>query len=260
MTDHILVEDQKNIRLIRFNRPEKKNAITQAMYQKMVDAIESAPDDDIRVLIFLGHDGIFTAGNDIMDFMGSIMSAGFQNSPTLKFLHALARCPLPMISGVDGLAIGIGTTMLMHCDMVYASAQSSFKTPFLNLGLVPEAGSSLLAPLLMGHQKAFELLVAGETFSSAQAKEAGLIGHIVESRLLEQTCFDTAEKLSTLAPEALKLSRQLLKGPPDHILKRIDEEAALFAERLTSDEAREAFSAFMEKRPANFKKDPAQGE
>ncbi len=254
MIHPILIEDRKNTRIIRFNRIDKKNAITQAMYQTMANTIKTAPDDGIGVLIFLGQEEVFSAGNDVMDFMNSAMGADFRTSSTMNFLHALATCPLPMIAGVDGLAIGIGTTMLMHCDMVFASTRAYFKTPFLNLGLVPEAGSSLIAPKMMGYQKAFELLILGETFTSLDAKEAGLINHIVTSEQLEEKCLETAEKLTTLAPQALELSRTLLKGSFDEIIKRINEEAVLFMERLSSEEAKEAFMAFSEKRAANFQK------
>ncbi|MEP3673675.1 MAG: enoyl-CoA hydratase-related protein, partial [Hyphomicrobiales bacterium] len=184
-------------------------------------------------------------------------SSNFSDSPVIRFLRTLATCKIPMIAGVDGLAIGVGTTMLMHCDMVFATTRTTLKTPFLNLGLVPEAGSSLIAPRIMGQQRAFEMLVMGEIFSADAAYRAGLVNHVVDESSLEERVMEAANKLAALPPEALHLSRGLLRGDEDEILQRIDEEAVLFAQRLKSDEAREAFTAFMEKRPPNFTKSSA---
>ena len=257
MSDDIAISDSGTIKTIRFNRVEKKNAITQAMYTALADAIDDAQTQRCPALVFLGQPGVFCAGNDIMDFMTTAMSPNFSDSPVIRFLRTLATCKIPMIAGVDGLAIGVGTTMLMHCDMVFATKRTTLKTPFLNLGLVPEAGSSLIAPRIMGQQRAFEMLVMGETFSADAAHHAGLINHVVDEGSLEERVMEAAYKLAALPPEALRLSRGLLRGDEDQILQRIDEEAVLFAQRLKSDEAREAFTAFMEKRPPNFTKSSA---
>lgn len=255
MSDDIDICDQGTVKTIRFNRMEKKNAITQAMYTAIADAIDAAHAQGCAAIIFLGQPGVFSAGNDIMDFMSNAMSADFSGSPTIRFLRALATCKIPMIAGVDGLAIGVGTTMLMHCDMVFATQRSTLKTPFLNLGLVPEAGSSLIAPHIMGQQRAFEMLVLGETFSAEAAHQSGLINHVVSEDSLQERVMDAARRLAALPPEALRISRGLLRGNEEaEILQRIDEEAVLFTKCLHSDEAREAFTAFMEKRPANFNK------
>lgn len=257
MSDDVEIKDQGTIKTIRLNRLDKKNAITQDMYSTIADAMDAAQKDGFSAIVFLGQPGVFSSGNDISDFMTNAMSDDFSSSPTLRFLRALATCKIPMIAGVDGLAIGVGTTMLMHCDMVFATKATTLKTPFLDLGLVPEAGSSLIAPLIMGQQRAFELLVMGEKFSADRAHAAGLINHIIEEDALEKRVMEAAQKLTALPPEALRLSRGLLRPNEEEILKRIDQEAALFAERLDSDEAREAFAAFMEKRPPNFNKPDA---
>lgn len=253
MTDYIEIGDDAAIRTIRFNRPEKKNAITQDMYTAIADAIDAAQTDGTAVIVFLGHPGVFSAGNDIRDFMSRGMSGDLGSSPTFRFLKSLATSKVSMLAGIDGLAIGVGATMLMHCDMVFATTRSTLKTPFLSLGLVPEAASSLIAPRIMGHQRAFELLVMGETFSAEDAKAAGLINRIVDEDMLERTVIEAGLKLAAQPPQARAFCRQLVKGDPLEITRRMDEEALLFAERLTSAEAREAFTAFMEKRPANFK-------
>lgn len=253
MSGDIEITDDGAIKIIRFNRMDKKNAITQEMYAAMSDAMEAAQKDTLSAIVFLGQPSVFTSGNDIADFMTNAMSDDFTRSATMRFLRALAQCKIPIIAGVDGLAIGIGATMLMHCDMVFATKRSLLKTPFLNLGLVPEAGSSLIAPLIMGRQRAFEMLVLGEDFSAERAREAGLINHIIDEDVLEKHVMETAYKLASQPPEALRLSRALLQNGEEQILQRIEEEAVLFAKQLHSDEAREAFEAFMEKRPPNFK-------
>ena len=175
MTDHILIErpdDAPGVQVIRLNRAEKKNAITRAMYQAMTDALKAGDaDDSVRATLFLGSDGCFSAGNDMNDFLAFAMG-GSMGGEVLDFLHALAAHGKPLVSGVDGLAIGIGTTIHLHCDLTYASIRTEFRTPFVDLALVPEAASSLLAPRLMGHQRAFALLAAGEGFSATAARDA----------------------------------------------------------------------------------------
>ena len=252
MTDFITIADDEHVRSIRFNRADKKNAITQDMYAKMADGIESATEDGIRAILFLGQSGVYSAGNDIVDFLSRGMTDDMSATATVRFLKALATSSTPIVAAVDGLAIGVGTTMLMHCDMVFASESTTLKTPFLNLGVVPEAASSLIAPRIMGPQRAFEMLIMGETFSADRAREAGLVNHVTSSDELEETAMAAAKKLSKLAPGALSISRKLLRGDTSDIIARMDEEFVLFAERLKSDEAREAFAAFMEKRPPRF--------
>ncbi len=250
MTDHILIERSEtapHVQIIRFNRPEKKNAITRAMYQAMTDALKAADEmPDIRVSVFLGTDGCFSAGNDMADFLAFAMG-GSMGREVIDFLVALASARKPVVSGVDGLAIGIGTTIHLHCDLTVASDRSLFKTPFVDLALVPEAASSLIAPHLMGHQRAFALLALGEGFSATDAKDAGLIWKVTAPEAVEAETLALAARLAAKPPEALRIARDLMRGPPDAILGRITEEAEHFAARLKSTEARAAFEAFMKR-------------
>ncbi len=246
--NHILIErpeDRPGVLLIRLNRPEKRNAITRTMYQAMTDAILAAnADDGVRAIAFLGTPGAFSAGNDMADFMAFAMG-GTLGKEVIDFLHALSGSQKPLVSGVDGLAIGIGTTIHLHCDMTFATPRSLFRTPFVDLALVPEAASSLLGPLVMGHQRAFAMFAAGEGFSAAEAKDAGLIWQVVDEEEIEERTLIAAAALAAKPPQALKIARDLIrKGRPD-VAARIDEEAALFAERLKSPEAMAAFQKFM---------------
>jgi len=237
------------VQIVRIDRPEKKNSITGAMYQVLIAALtEGASNPDIAVTLFLGQPGIFSAGNDISDFVAASAGGNFENH-AFNFLYALVDCPTPLIAAVDGPAVGIGTTLMMHCDFVLASPRAAFLTPFVNLGLVPEAASSLIGPRLMGHARAFELLVMGETFSAEQAREAGLVNRIVPPEELEAAALKVAKTLSAKPREAVRISRQLLKGDPAEIKKRMKDEVALFMERLKSAEAMAAFQAFLQKAP-----------
>lgn len=246
---HIILDrlaDYPGVLAIRFNRPEKKNAITHAMYMRMTAALLAANDDaGIGAIVFLGTEGCFSAGNDMADFLAFAMSAGGEKPGAAVFLSALANAAKPLVSGVDGLAIGIGTTLNMHCDMTVASGRSLFRTPFVDLALVPEAASSLLGPRIMGHQRAFALLVAGEGFSGAQALEAGLVWKLAEPQEVEREALTIAASLARKPPQALKIARDLVRGDRGEVLARMDEELTHFAERLKSDEARAAFEAFM---------------
>ncbi len=248
-TDHILLERPETapgVQIIRFNRPDKKNAITDAMYRAMIEALGAADADaDIRVIAFLGSPGCFSAGNDMADFMAFAMSGGKGRLAAGDFLHALVGVQKPIVSGVDGLAIGIGTTLNLHCDLTVASSRSLFKTPFVDLALVPEAASSLLVPRIMGHQRAFALLAAGEGFSADQAQQAGLIWKVVPETEVEAETLRIAAMLAAKPPQALKIARDLLRGDSADIRARIDEEIIHFAAQLQSAEARAAFEAFM---------------
>jgi len=248
MTDHVLIDRPANlpgVQVIRLNRPEKKNAITRAMYAAMTEALRSADvDPAVRATLLLGSEGCFSAGNDMADFLAFAMG-GIMGREVVDFLHALAAHTKPLVSGVDGMAIGIGTTIHLHCDLTVASPRSSFKAPFVDLALVPEAASSLIAPRLMGHQRAFALLVAGEAFSAAEAREAGLIWKVVEA--VEAEAMELARRLAGKPPEALRTARELMRGNREEIAGRIDEETHHFAVRLRSAEARAAIEAFMAK-------------
>lgn len=248
MSEYIEQSASAGVLTVRMNRPDKKNAITAAMYDAMARAIKAGEGDDaVRAILFLGTPGAFTAGNDIADFMRIAMSGERDSMAVFDFLEAIIMSAKPLIAGVDGLAIGVGTTMLMHCDHVVASGPSLFKTPFVDLGLVPEAGSSLIAPRIMGHHRAFDLLAMGEGFSAAEAKAAGLVSRVVEPGELEAAAMAAAAGLAAKPPEALAISRRLIRGDRSDILARMKEEAVLFGERLQSAEARQAFTAFMSK-------------
>ncbi|PRD45691.1 enoyl-CoA hydratase [Phyllobacterium phragmitis] len=245
MSDHIEIERQEAVQIIRIARPEKKNALTRAMYAAMAEALRAGDTDEaIRVHVIFGQPGVFSAGNDMQDFMAAAMG-GKMGDEVLDFLDALSNAKKPVISGVDGLAIGIGATIHLHCDLSFATPQSMFRTPFVDLGLVPEAGSSLLAPRLMGYQKAFALLALGEGFSAEAAKEAGLVYRIVEPAELEPAVLEAAQAIATRPPEAMQLTKALLRASDETIGERISREAKHFAERLTSQEAREAVTKFL---------------
>jgi enoyl-CoA hydratase/carnithine racemase len=240
-----------------FNRPEKKNALTGEMYDALSDALEAGDrDGSVAVHVFLGGNGVFTAGNDIGEFLTS--SGGDQAvlKAVLRFIRLLPRVAKPMLAGVDGLAVGIGTTLLFHCDLVYASPTARFQTPFLDLGLVPEAASSLLMPARMGYARAFEMLVLGKVKDAAEMHSAGLVNAIVASDQLEAEVMGVAGELARKPPAALAQARRLMRGDVETMSRRTDEEAAIFARQLQSAEAREAFQAFLEKRAPDFSKPP----
>lgn len=249
MTEHIVVERRGAAQLIRINRPDKKNALTRAMYAAMNAALRSGDAAaDVRVHVFLGVPGAFSAGNDITDFLAYAQD-GALGDDLIEFLVRLASTEKPMVSGVDGIAVGIGTTLNLHCDLTFATRRTVFRTPFVDLGLVPEAGSSLLAPATIGRQQAFALLGLGRGFSADRAKTAGLIYDVVDEDDLEKEVFAAAEEIAAKPPEALKLARELMRGGSrEALVERIREEARLFGERLRSAEARAAFTAFMNRK------------
>ncbi len=249
------------VQTLRLARSAKKNALTVAMYEALADALKSGDArDDVRCSVILGSGGIFSAGNDIGEFLANAKAGGRTTGDTTgkgaeSFIRALPTIAKPIIAGVDGPAVGIGTTLLLHCDLVYATPTSSFTTPFLDLGLVPEAASSLLIPERMGHARAFEMLVLGETFSAERALAAGLVNAIVPAAELEAKVQAVAKKLAARPPEAVLISKRLMRGQarPD-VLARTEEELIAFKQRLASPEALEAFQAFLEKRPPDFSK------
>jgi enoyl-CoA hydratase/carnithine racemase len=250
MTDLVLTEIDAGVLTIRMNRPDKKNALTRAMYAAMTAAITAAQTDDaVRVILFLGVPGAFSAGNDLMDFMAAASAGnpGLGNE-VLAFLDAVSSSAKTLVAGVDGLAIGIGTTLLMHCDAAVASERSLLRTPFVDLGLVPEAASSLLGPRIMGHQRAFAMLALGEDFSAEDAREAGLVRKVVSVEALEAEARALAARIAKKPPEALRQSRALLRDTEGTIQGRITAEAKLFAERLQTKEAQSAFMAFFAKK------------
>jgi enoyl-CoA hydratase/carnithine racemase len=249
MSDHIIVADQGPIRVMRMNRPEKKNALTASMYGAMADALESANGHrDIRCVVIAGLPGAFSAGNDLVEFSEMATSGEGLALAVVRFLHALARSERPLIAAVQGLAVGVGTTMLLHCDHVVAGADARFSTPFVNLGLVPEAASSLLAPRLMGHRRAFELLVMGRPLDAAAALACGLVNAVVPPGDVEAEAMKAAQHIAALPAEAVATSRRLIRGSADEVAARIDDEVRLFKERLRSAEAQVAFKAFLNRK------------
>lgn len=248
MTDQVLVADDGAVRVIRLNRPEKKNALTQPMYEAMTRALrEAAANEAIRCIVLAGAPGAFCAGADIGEFLEAAQSGGLRPK-TLEFLHALARSQKPLVAAVGGLAVGIGTTMLLHCDYVVAAATATLATPFTRLGLIPEAASSLLAPQRLGHARAFALLVMGRPLSAAAAKEVGLVNEVVDDAAVDSVALNAARDIAALPAGAVAVSRSLLRGELDEVAKRIDTEAMYFRERLQSAEARAAFAAFLSRR------------
>jgi enoyl-CoA hydratase/carnithine racemase len=247
MSGHIEVTVKGAVQTVRLSRIEKKNALTSEMYKALSDALKASDaDDSVLVTVVLGQPGIFCAGNDMADFLAAAQQ-GASALHGLTFIKTLAEREKPLIAAVDGPAVGLGTTLMFHCDLVFASPRAVFLTPFVNLGLVPEAASSLLGPQLMGHARAFELLVMGEPFTADRAKEAGLVNHVVPPEALESTAMTAAEALAAKPREAVALARRLLKGDPALVKKRMEEESILFLERLKSKEAIAAFEAFLHK-------------
>ena len=243
MSDAIQIERFGAVQVLRIHRPEKKNALTRAMYAALAAALVAGDGNpEIRVHVLLGVPGTFSSGNDIADFM-----AGGTGEEVWHFLFALAQAEKPLISGVDGIAVGIGATIHFHCDLTFATPRTVFRTPFVDLGLVPEAGSSLLAPALLGPQPAFALLALGEGLSAKAARAAGMIHEVVAEDQLDATVLAAAARLSAKPPEALRMTRDLLRGPREPLLQRIRLEGEHFRERLASKEAQAAFAAFMER-------------
>ncbi len=240
---------------IEIARPEKKNALTIAMYQAMADALHAAKADPaVRAVLITGQPGIFTSGNDIEDFMSRPPGDGM-DSPVFRFMFALIECNKPVIAAVTGAAIGIGTTMLLHCDFAYISDEARLAMPFVSLGLVPEFASSLLFPQLAGQARAAEKLLLGDPFTGADAVEFGLANAVLPAGEVVNHARRVAERFNSLPPGAVREAKKLLRGPQtEAIHKTIRAEAELFAARLRSPEAMEAFQAFFQKRKPDFSK------
>lgn len=248
MSEFINVSAEAGVLTVRMNRADKKNALTSEMYAGLAAALDRAAEDaSIRATLILGVPGAFTAGNDIGDFLKVAMGGERGSRAVFDFLERIICSKKAVVAGVDGMAIGVGTTMLMHCDYVVASQASVFKTPFVDLGILPEAGSSLIAPRMMGHHRAFALLAMGESFSAEDAREAGLVNRVVGSAELEGRARAAAAEIAAKPAEALRISRELVRGDRADVLARMREEAVLWQDRLKSDEARAAFMAFMQK-------------
>ena len=239
---------------IEIARPEKKNAITGAMYGQMADALDAAKADPaVRAVLITGQPGIFTSGNDLEDFMQR--PPGSLESPAFAFMKALIGCDKPVIAAVTGAAIGIGTTLLLHCDFVYVSDEARLAMPFVSLGLVPEFGSSLIVPQLMGNVRAAEKLLLGDPFTGADAVDCGIANAVLPANEVVNHARRIAERFNALPPGAVRDSKALMRrARQQSSLETIAVEAEVFGKRLRSPEAQEAFSAFFQKRKPDFSK------
>jgi enoyl-CoA hydratase/carnithine racemase len=241
---------------IEIARPEKKNALTVAMYQAMSDALDAAREDAaVRAVLITGQPGIFTSGNDIEDFMKRAPGQGSDamDSPVFRFMRALLECDKPVVAAVTGAAIGIGTTLLLHCDFVYVSDEARLAMPFVGLGLVPEFASSLVVPQLMGQRRAAEKLLLGDPFTPEQAVECGIANAVLPAAEVVNHARRVAGRFNALPPGAVREAKQLMRRPQhEQLLQTIRTEGEIFARRLRSPEAMEAFQAFFQKRAPDF--------
>jgi enoyl-CoA hydratase/carnithine racemase len=249
MSEHVRVDRNGAVLAVTLARPERRNAITVAMYAALADAIEQAAADvSIRLITLQGEGQDFAAGNDLADFLEA-SQRDLEEIPVWRLLRALAQCETPIVAAVHGNCVGIGTTMLLHCDLVIADDSARFSLPFVDLALVPEAASSLLLPRLAGRRRAAKYLLLAEPFGVDEALDIGLVSHRAESGRLEAGLADIVGRLLAKPAEALRLTQKLLRhGAPDEILERMKMEGELFSERLASDEVRQAIAAFFESR------------
>lgn len=240
----IVIEKLERVVRIEINRPQKKNAITAAMYQAMADALADAErDDGVRAVLIHGGAGVFTAGNDLGDFM--VNPPADETAPVFQFLSAVSGAGKPLVAAVTGAAVGIGTTMLLHCDLVYAGQSAQFRLPFSALGLCPEAASSYLLPAIVGYQRAAEKLLLGEPFGAAEAREMGFVNEVLPDDQVLARATDRAQKLAALSAASLATTKALMKrGQRAVVQEQMREEAGHFRRLLASPEARDAFAAF----------------
>ena len=251
MSDHISTDLTDGVLTLKFNRPDKKNAITAEMYQALAEEVgASNSNKDVRVILLTGEADSFTAGNDLNDFAENPPLD--PNAPVFQFMAAISQADKPVVAAVNGLAIGIGTTVLMHCDLVYAVPEARFQVPFVNLALVPELASSLLLPQQVGFRKASEMFLLGEMYGAEAALEMGMINAIIEADQLHSFALEKCKVLAAKPPSALRTTKKLLRSAG--VQDRIREEAKLFGDALTSEELQEAVKAFFAKRPPDYSK------
>ncbi|HEX2094105.1 MAG TPA: enoyl-CoA hydratase [Longimicrobiaceae bacterium] len=252
MSEHVAIEAQGAVLSLRLNRPEKKNALTLEMYAALAGALRAVEEDPgVRVVLLAGTGDAFTAGNDLGDFLQRPPTD--QSSPVLLFLNALISASKPVVAAVNGLAVGVGTTLLLHCDLVYAARSARFHLPFVGLGLVPEAGSSLLLPQRVGQARAAELLLLGESFGAEEALAMGLVSAVFPDEELAEQAAERARRLARQPPAAVRATKALLRRADRAALpERMRQEGEVFIERLRSPEAREAMQAFLERRAPDF--------
>jgi enoyl-CoA hydratase/carnithine racemase len=254
MTAHVKTRTADRVAEIEIHRPDKKNALTGAMYDAMSDAILRAEaDPGVHAVLLHGQADCFTSGNDLADFVaaGQAGGAGHVPTPATRFLGVIRTAPKPLVAAVGGVAVGIGTTMLLHCDLVYAAPNARFQMPFVPLGLAPEGGSSLLLPMLAGHQRASEMLLLGRPFGAEKALAAGLVNEVVPADRLIAHAREAALAVAALPPESVRITKEWLKRPHALALEeRMAEEIRVFGERLSSPEAKAAMAAFFARRKA----------
>ena len=250
----ILVHTEAGVCTLTFNRPDKKNSLTAAMYSAMADALQAAQDDaQVRCVVFQGNEAIFSAGNDIADFLNNPPAT--TDSPVFRFLRGVAQFPKPLIAAVCGPAVGVGTTMLFHCDLVYAGDNAAFSMPFVNLGLCPEAASSVLVPQMLGYHRAAEALLLGEPFMAEAALEVGLVNRVLPPLEVAGYAQTVARKMAAKPITALIETKRLMKkGQLKQVMDVLAEEGVSFGRMLGEPAAKEAFGAFMERRKPDFSK------
>jgi len=254
MKEHIKSESSAGVLTLTLFRPDKKNALTNEMYGAMADAIEQAKSDSaVRVVLVQAEGETFCAGNDIGEFAAVAAGMAPGERHVMRFLHALARATLPLVAAVQGRAVGVGTTMLLHCDFVILADDALLSTPFVGLALVPEAASSLLMPARIGHVRAFEMFALGEAVDASAAVAWGLANKTVPRKILHAEARQVAERIAMQPAGALRAAKRLMRDP-DILTARMAAEGEIFAQRLQSAEAREAFRAFAERRPPDFSK------
>lgn len=253
MTTDVMVERAASVMTIALNRPEKKNAITGAMYTAMSDALDAARDDaGIRSILIRGTPGAFSAGNDLEDFMKAPPTS--DDAPVMRFLRTISTAPKPLVASVSGVAVGIGTTLLLHCDLVYAADSAVFSLPFTQLALCPEAASSLLLPRLAGYQLAAEKLLLGEPFDAREAYRSGIVNRVLPAAEVDAFALAQADKLAALPASSLRVTKALMKRASEaDVAERIREEVVHFGKMLLAPEAREAMAAFFQKRKPDFR-------
>jgi enoyl-CoA hydratase/carnithine racemase len=253
MTEHVKIQQNGAVLEIVFARPEKKNALSNTMYRAVSDALESVrANNNVRVVLFGAEGDSFTSGNDLADF-AAVASGASAELEAHAFLDQLARTDKPIVAAVPGLAVGVGTTMLLHCDVVYVAESATLSTPFVNLALVPEAASSLLLPARIGHVAAFAMFCLGEVLSAQQAVALGLANKVLPAEKVLPAAREAARTLATRPLGAIVATKKLMRDR-ERILAQMREEEAIFRERLKTDEAREAFAAFFERRQPDFSK------
>jgi enoyl-CoA hydratase/carnithine racemase len=252
MSEHVKIELSSGVLILTLQRPDKKNALTGAMYNALSDALDRAEADAAaKVVLFQGDGDSFTAGNDLAEFSAQSKSNGDEESPAFRFIKALGKASKPLVAAVHGNAVGIGTTMLLHCDLVYLAEGARLMTPFVNLALVPEAASSWLLPARIGHVRAYQMFALGEAMDAATAVACGIANAVVPPTEVRQKAMMAAVALSKRPSGSLNATKRLMRDF-EKILGQIDVESSIFKNRLKTPEAREAFTAFAERRPPNF--------